>query len=114
MFYELLQNLCSKKGTTVTAVLKLLNISTSKGTAWKNGSIPNGEIVKKISDYFEVSTDYLLGKEGTSNNIVLDKEDEEILLLARKTKELPEEERKALIKLLNSTVETVLKAKGKL
>ena len=63
MFFNNLQQLCSENNTTVTAVLKALNISTSKGTAWKNGSIPNGEIVKLLASYFNVSTDYLLGNE---------------------------------------------------
>lgn len=64
MFYEILQNLCTLKGTTITAVLKELKISTSKGTAWKKGSIPNGTILSKLADYFGVTTDYLMGKES--------------------------------------------------
>lgn len=36
----------------------------------------------------------------------------EVKLIARKTKDLPEEDRKALLNLLNSTVDTFLKAKG--
>lgn len=63
MFYDVLISLCNSKNTTVTATLKELNISTSKGTAWKNGSIPNGDIIAKIADYFNVTTDYLLEKE---------------------------------------------------
>lgn len=66
MFYDVLSTLCSSRNTTVTAMLKELNISTSKGTAWKNGSTPNGEIISTIADYFNVTTDYLLGKD-TSN-----------------------------------------------
>lgn len=63
MFYDRLKNICDSKGITVTFLLKSLNISTSKGTAWKNGSSPNSEIVKKIANYFNVTTDYLLGNE---------------------------------------------------
>lgn len=67
MFYSILNNLCTSKGTTITAVLKSLGISTSKGTAWKNGSVPNGEILSKLADYFEISTDTLLGRTQNSN-----------------------------------------------
>ena len=63
MFYDVLCNLCVSNGTTVTATLKSLGISTSKGTAWKNGSVPNGEILSKIAAYFNVTTDYLLGND---------------------------------------------------
>lgn len=67
MFYDILCNLCVSKGTTVTAVLKALGISTSKGTAWKNGSVPNGDVLSKIAAYFKVSTDYLLGNDTSGS-----------------------------------------------
>ncbi len=41
-----------------------------------------------------------------------DKTEQEVKLIARKTKDLPEEDREALLELLNSTVDTFLKAKG--
>lgn len=61
MFFERLQILCSKNRTDVSNVLRALGLSTSKGTAWRKGSIPNGEILLKLANYFHVSTDYLLG-----------------------------------------------------
>ena len=61
MFYNRLKQLCKSKNTSITAVLKALHISTSKGTAWKNGSAPSSEIVIKLAEYFDVSTDFLLG-----------------------------------------------------
>lgn len=42
----------------------------------------------------------------------IDKTEREVKLIARKTKDLPEEDREALLNLLNSTVDTFLKAKG--
>ena len=62
IFWEKLNHLCTEQNTTVTAVLKELKISTSKGTAWRNGSVPIGVILDKLADYFGVSTDYLLGR----------------------------------------------------
>lgn len=61
MFLERLLSLCSENGTDISNVLRALGLSTSKGTAWRNGSIPNGEILLKLASYFHVSTDYLLG-----------------------------------------------------
>ncbi|MDE6880195.1 MAG: hypothetical protein K2P20_02430 [Oscillospiraceae bacterium] len=61
MFLERLLSLCSANGTDISNVLRSLGLSTSKGTAWRNGSIPNGEILLKLANYFHVSTDYLLG-----------------------------------------------------
>ncbi|MGN1114290.1 MAG: helix-turn-helix domain-containing protein [Oscillospiraceae bacterium] len=67
MFYENFTNLCKDKGFSPTSLLQRLNISTSKLTAWKNGSMPNSSFVILIAEFFGVSTDYLLtGKEKSS------------------------------------------------
>lgn len=62
MFYERLENLCVKNGITVSSLVKALGLSTSKVTAWKNGTVPKGEILVMIADYLDVSVDYLLGR----------------------------------------------------
>lgn len=61
MFFERLQSLCDRDNTDVSGVLKALGLSTSKGTAWKGGAIPKGDILLRLANYFNVSTDYLLG-----------------------------------------------------
>lgn len=60
-FFEILETLCTRNNTSVTAVLKELGYSTSKGTAWRNGSIPTGDILLNLAKRFNVSVDYLLG-----------------------------------------------------
>lgn len=52
--------LAELKNTNVSTVLKALELSTSKMTAWKKGSVPSGDILVKLADYFDVSVDYLL------------------------------------------------------
>lgn len=61
MFFERLLLLCKEKKTNITAVLKQLGQSTSKGTAWRNGTIPNGDLLVMLAKHFHVSVDYLLG-----------------------------------------------------
>lgn len=61
VFFETLEALCARDNTTVTAVLKELGYSTSKGTAWRNGSVPTGDILLALARHFKVSVDYLLG-----------------------------------------------------
>ncbi|MDE6500616.1 MAG: helix-turn-helix domain-containing protein [Ruminococcus sp.] len=66
MFYNIFTNLCKEKGLSPTATLQKLNVSTSKLTAWKKGSLPSASILILLSEFFEVSIDYLLiGKETT-------------------------------------------------
>lgn len=66
MFYDRLQQCCTKIGTTPTALAKELSISTSNVTNWKKGTMPNGEVLIRLSEFLDVSIDYLLtGKEPT-------------------------------------------------
>ena len=69
MFYNQLEDLCKKNNLTVTAFLKKLGLSTSKGTAWKKGSEPRSKYVVLISDFFKVSADYLLGRTEKPNSV---------------------------------------------
>lgn len=62
MFFDILKNACLLHNTTPTGLVKELGLSSSKVTAWKNGSVPNGEILVKLADYLNCSVDYLLGR----------------------------------------------------
>lgn len=70
MFYEQLELLCKENGTTPTAFVRdVLNLSTSKVTAWSNGSIPKIGILKEIASYFNVTVGYLFdGKKENSDS----------------------------------------------
>lgn len=71
MIYEQLNELCVQKGTTPTAFVKdVLHLSTSKVTAWKNGSIPKYEILNQIANYFGVSVGFLFdGKKNLPSEL---------------------------------------------
>ena len=60
MFYDHLKRLCDRRGTTPTAVAKAIGISTSMTANWKKGGNPRGDTLRKLADYFQVSTDCLL------------------------------------------------------
>ena len=70
MFYTRLKDICKSKGTTLTAVLKSLGISTSSTGTWKKGALPSGENLIALSTHLNVSVDYLLfGKDENSTSI---------------------------------------------
>lgn len=66
MFWNIFFNLCTINNTTPTNVLNKLGKSNATATKWKNGTIPNGETLLELANYFNVSTDYLLGREEKS------------------------------------------------
>lgn len=59
MFYEQVVKLCQSRGISVTKLTEILELSRSTANGWKNGAIPQPKTLKKIADYFEVSTKYL-------------------------------------------------------
>jgi len=71
---ERISNLLSQNQITVSKMMKDLGFSSGLFSQWKSGmQKPSNDKLLKIAEYFGVSTDYLLtGKEGASNNIVLD------------------------------------------
>ena len=69
MFYNQFERLCRENGTSPTEFTKdVLKLSTSKVTAWKNGSIPKQEILFSITEYFRVSVGYLFDGKAISEN----------------------------------------------
>lgn len=63
MFWNVLIELCNEKGISPNFVAKELGITSGTVTSWKKGSVPRDTTLRKVADYFGVSTDYLLGTE---------------------------------------------------
>jgi len=77
MFYDLYKDLCDQKGMTPSGVAKEIGFNRATVTTWKNSrNAPKGELLKKIADYFGVSTDYLLGSDNPKETPALTKKDE--------------------------------------
>ena len=79
MFYDRLKEACKTANTTVTAALKAIGIGTANGTYWKNGSVPSSDIVIKLAEFLNVSTDYLLM--GQSPSFSLSDSEKELINL---------------------------------
>ena len=92
MFYERLQLLCKENGITATALLKELKLSTSKLTAWKNGSVPNLDVATMIANHFNVSLDYLVGRTDNPRLHIQEVETSEGTADLRVSKPLTDEE----------------------
>lgn len=59
--YELIEKLCKEKGISPTKLCVQITGSRGNLPTWKKGNINPVSLVK-IADFFEVSTDYLLGR----------------------------------------------------
>ena len=66
-FFDQFVALCKNKGVSPNFVAREIGVSSGSVTAWKQGVIPRSATLTKIADYFEVSTDYLLGNAKNPN-----------------------------------------------
>lgn len=71
--YEKFKELCNQRNKSQTEVLKELNISTSNAANWKNrGGSVRSDVLIKLADYFDVSVDWLLGRNTKQENTIDD------------------------------------------
>lgn len=63
LFWDRFSFLCSEKNKKPNTVCKELGLSTATATHWKNGTIPKGDVLVSVAQYFSCSVDYLLGRE---------------------------------------------------
>lgn len=69
VFAERIAQLRKNSGLTLDELGKLVKLGKTAILSWeKNGSVPNGEVLKILSQKFEVSVDYLLGNDEMMDN----------------------------------------------
>lgn len=72
VFSERLGELIKEKGVAWKVVSKELEIGINQKRYWEtHGNLPDGDTLKKLSDYFGVSVEYLMGEtddRGQKNN----------------------------------------------
>lgn len=92
--------LAKEKGVKISYLNKLIGGYRGKLTDWKNGKTTLNETE------LSTITDYLLGTETSEEP--LDETDQQILMLARKSRVLPPEEKEKFMKVLKGSVDAFL------
>lgn len=116
MFHERLRNLREKENITREHLAKSLDITYSALSKYETGKRePDFEILQKLASYFNVTTDYLLGRDISK---LLNNNEEEFeawvndprsKILFKEFNESSEEQKEALLKMWE-----ILKSQGKL
>lgn len=60
-FFDTVKKLADSQGLTMAELERRLEISTNSTYTWKS-KVPKFEIVNKVADYFNVTTDFLYGR----------------------------------------------------
>lgn len=72
--FERVKNLASKQGISIVELEEKLGFSRNSLYSWKRNS-PSSDKLQKVADYFNVSTDYLLGRTETPSFSAKDERD---------------------------------------
>lgn len=75
VFYDIYVSLCKQKGVSPSKAAEENGLNRTSVVKWKSGTVPSGDTLNKLSRYFGVSMDYLLGN-GQKETPTLTKEDE--------------------------------------
>ncbi len=68
IFSSRIKELRSKAGLSMDKLSKDLGVTKSRINMWENnGTVPRSDVLVALSQYFDVTTDYLLGNDDTSN-----------------------------------------------
>jgi transcriptional regulator with XRE-family HTH domain len=101
MFYNIFLQLCETRGVTPTKALTDMKMDRSAATHWKKqGLMPSHKTLLKIAEYFNVSTDYLMGKKipALDNENGLSEKDMEFMQILR---DLPMDKKVELLAIAN-------------
>lgn len=113
MFGDILKKLRSDIGLKQSELAEKLSISTSTiGMYEQNRRNPDPDTIKKIAEFFNVSTDYLLEHNANLEIKSLDDEfPEGVDVLMRAKEELTPKQRQKMIELMNVFIDSLEKEK---
>ncbi|EAG4505975.1 XRE family transcriptional regulator [Listeria monocytogenes] len=96
--FDRVKELCKKHGIAVSKLEYDIGFGKNSIYSWKQNN-PSSDKLKKVADYFNVSTDYLLGR--TDNIQIINEENQEsndefITFFRANTSDLTEEKKQLL------------------
>lgn len=101
-FSDILRILRTKNRLSQKDIGDIVGISSQAVSKWENGvSQPDNDSLIKLSKYFNVSVDYLLGNTDTENQTIkYDNELEKVLF--SKAKDLSDKDKEAVLNIINA------------
>lgn len=102
VFSEKVKHLRKEKKMSQVALADICNVTQQTVYKWEHGIVyPSIDILKKLANYFEVSTDYLLDNESKGNERQITLNEEQIRL-AEEYEAMNDEGRSALWNIVKS------------
>ena len=110
--FDKIKELCQKQGISLNQLEEKLNFSTNYLYSMKKGN-PKADNLQKIADYFNVSTDYLLGRTDNpriaSDASIIDTdsiEEQTLVMFRKETEDMSDDEKERFNKALSRMMKT--------
>ncbi|MEZ7645331.1 helix-turn-helix transcriptional regulator [Streptococcus parasanguinis] len=110
--FEKIKELCQKRGISINSLEETLGYSRNTIYSMKSKK-PNAERLQEIADYFNVSTDYLLGRTDSpriaSNTSIVDTdpiEEQTLVMFRKETEDMSDDEKERFNKALSRMMKT--------
>lgn len=100
IIYIRIKELCAAQGITLTKLEEDTGLSSSIIRKWKNNTSPSIDKVKVIAEYFNVSTDYLVGLSDISTPAEALIGDEDFVSLQRAKSRMSPQDRDRMMRML--------------
>lgn len=98
--HQTIKNLCSQKGITIAELERKLDFSNGQIRRWNKGHYPSADRLQKVADYFDVSVDYLLGRE--KDRYAGEEVSEDIRIMQRAAENMSEKDREKALKIFET------------
>lgn len=112
MLAEKLRKIRKEKKITQEEISQFLGVKRQTYSAYERSvSTPDSLTLKKLADYFGVSTEYFFSEDGISHSDGAQNEQEQkLLLLARRAQQIPESQREKILRNFEENIELYLDA----
>lgn len=98
--YQRIKNLCSERNISISKLESDLGFGNSSIKKWEKSSSPSVDKIIKVATYFDVTTDYLLGRTEIKGSISDLINDEDFISLQRAREKMTPSDRRKMIQLL--------------
>ena len=113
MLGERLKKIRKDKKITQDEIAGFLGVKRQTYSAYERGvSVPDSLTLKKLADYFEVSTDFFFQNSEDKPPIAQNIQERRLLLLARKAERIPNAQRERIIKSFENDIKMCLDLLG--
>lgn len=103
ILFQRIRKLCKDRNITIKKMSEDLDIGTSLIRKWKTTTSPSIDKIKTIAEYFDVSTDYLIGRTDIEQPLEKFIGDKDIISIQRARNRMSDEDRSRMMNSLRAT-----------